>query len=158
MWEVALRGLTYDGCVLHSVINHGLCVVMTVALAWKTPSSGRRHAGWLVCLLLVSALQVMLWWFGAMGVSLVWCALCGYGLTQFRGTRGAARVGLVVALLLAVAGLVFYAMTFPAITTVAHACAVLVGVVIGKVWNGLEGAVSGARTARSRKHAKDDIG
>lgn len=134
MWEVIIRGLTYDGSVLHSVINHGLCVASVLALAWRAQAMGRAHREWVCCLLLASVIQVALWYLGAMGVSLVWCMVSGFALLQVRDTPVPARWGLVAALLLALAGLVFYAMTFPTITTVAHGCAVVLGVVIGAVF------------------------
>jgi hypothetical protein len=127
MWEVVIRGLSYDGSLLHSVINHGLCLSSASALAWQAQRTGRGHRGWVCRLVLAVTIQVAFWWLGAMGVSLVWCMLSGDALMQLRGARGAARWGLVAALLLALAGLVFYAVTFPAITTIAHGCAVVLG-------------------------------
>ena len=117
--------LTYDGSVLDTVLNTVVLVVAIVALV----AQGRSP--WWVVLVVITVLQVVLWFaLGVVGFSLIWSALAGaavvelVGRRRMPGNRWALGVAAVAALVL----IVYYAVTLPAITTVAHLLAVLVGI------------------------------
>lgn len=136
-------GLTYDGSLLHCLINYGLLCISALALHRYQPARG-----WWACLLVATALQMALW-FGAnaAGVSVVWCMLAGFGLVAWRraGTeRSPGLRFLLAALLLDLAGIALYAGWFPPITTEAH----LVAVVLGGIVQMLVHVLRKSRTTR----------
>lgn len=131
--HVLASRLTYEGNLLHSLINHGL-IALTAApfLAPAPRSEAQAVRGWIGCFLLALAVQVLLWFaVGAGGVSVVWCAMAGFGASVRTGRTGAlgARGGrlLTIAIAGALVGILYYAATFPIITTVAHGVAVAMG-------------------------------
>ena len=144
--QVIADGLTYGGNLPHSLTNYGLIAVTTApflvpegrAAAPQGPIA-RRWAG---CLLIAFAVQVALWFgAGAVGVSVVWCAMAGYGLialTSAPEASGPARRALLkVGLGAALVGVLYYAVTFPVITTVAHGAALVMGLGIGALFRAL---------------------
>ena len=132
--QVSARGLTYDGQIRHVVINYALILLTVLPFAFAR-SRPRRAAAWPWggCLGLAFGVQVLLWFtLGASGVSIVWCALAGYALMGFLraepGLVPQSRVLTILALGSAAAGILYYALTFPALTTIAHLCAVVLGI------------------------------
>ncbi|MBX3014608.1 MAG: hypothetical protein KF832_24020 [Caldilineaceae bacterium] len=130
LWLTLMNSLTYEGHWLHAWLN-AMLIVLTVLpfLRAPRPPGWRPHQGWKLCLGIITLLQVALWFLAdAVGVSLIWCAMAGFlageswrgGFTQNRLAQAA--------LLAALAAIVYYAIAFPLITTVAHLVAVLVGV------------------------------
>lgn len=128
------NGLTYEGQVLHIIINYAL-VALTV-IPFPRPDNrvqrGSSHA-WLGCLAIASGVQVVVWFtMRAVGISIIWCAMAGYLFMDYtRGDIGQAREKpqlAMVALVAAGIGIVYYAAAFPIDTTVAHLVALVMGI------------------------------
>ena len=138
--QVLRRGMTYDGRIAHVLINYALIILVLLPNVFI----GQRMEGspdwtWMTCLGIALLVQVLLWFIAqASGVSIVWSALAGYTLIAYgtRGTGSAEQNGFLALLALSSAGcaIVYYAVTYPLITTIAHICAVLLGI---GVWFGL---------------------
>jgi hypothetical protein len=137
--EVIVNGLTYAGQPIHIVINYTLIVLVVVPfLLSANRAVGKKSRAWLACLTIAVIAQVALWFaaravgMGVIGVSLVWSIMLGYLLIDYlRGNLGRTghRRGLVpVALGAGCGGIVYYAVGFPAITTIAHLVAAGIGV------------------------------
>lgn len=128
------NGLTYEGQLLHIIINYTLIILTIVPfLLDRDSSTNWKYRGWIVSFVIITSFQVAVWFLiDAVGVSLIWCTMAGYivvyywldGLRQDKVTNRLARV----ALLSAFAVMVYYAVVFPIITTVAHVVAVLIGI------------------------------
>lgn len=139
--RVIADGLTYGGNLSHTLVNYGLIAVTTApfllledrAVAVPQGPLARR---WAECLLIALAVQVALW-FGAdaVGVSVVWCAMAGYGLlalTSASEAFGPARRTLLkIGFGGALVGVLYYGAAFPVITTVAHGAALAMGLGTG---------------------------
>jgi hypothetical protein len=63
------------------------------------------------------------------GISIIWCGITGWMLTEGLYRRGSFGI-LVLPLLCNLSGMIYYAITAEAITTVAHICAVILGSVL----------------------------
>lgn len=134
--QIISDGLTYEGNVLHSCINYGL-IAITIAPRFVLPKRSHISRGrqWMACLLIAVGVQIVLWFgLGAVGVSVVWSTLAGYSLIErvsgSEAHESVYRGVLNVALLSALVGILYYAVTFPIITTIAHGVALLMGVAI----------------------------
>lgn len=128
------NGLTYEGQLLHIIINYTL-IILTVApfLLHRDSSNNRKHRGWLESFAIITFFQVVVWFaMNAVGVSLIWCTMAGYiGVCYWRDGLRQEKVTnrwTLVALLSAFAAIIYYAVVFPIITTVAHVVAVLIGI------------------------------
>ncbi len=118
------------------VINYALIILVLLPYVFVLRGAkGSDGWAWATCLAIALVVQVLLWFaVGATGVSIVWSALAGFLLMDlWRGDIGGAHANTFMALLAlggAGAGIVYYALTFPLITTIAHICAVLLGIVV----------------------------
>ena len=133
--EVIVNGLTYAGQPIHIVINYTLIVLVVVPfLLSANRAVGKKSRAWLACLTIAVIAQVALWFAarGAIGVSLVWSIMLGYLLIDYlRGNLGRTGHGrrlVPIALGAGCGGIVYYAVGFPAITTIAHLVAAGIGV------------------------------
>lgn len=95
--------------------------------------ASRLGSRWVGCFLIALAVQVLLWFIvDAVGVSVIWATMAGYSLVLRTTRREAYTPGrrrlLTVALVSVLIGIVYYAVTLPFITTVAHVVAVLLGI------------------------------
>jgi hypothetical protein len=137
--EVIINGLTYQGQVLHIIINYTLIIllVMPFLLFDNRVPSEESHA-WLGCLVIAVIVQVAVWFaarvggISAVGVSLIWCVMVGYFLIDYsKGKLGRAvyiRAFVLVTLGASFGGIIYYMVAFPAITTIAHLVAAGIGV------------------------------
>src|SRR5919205_1687403 len=141
--RIVVNGLTYAGNLLHSLINYSLIAMTIVPFLMPTAQSrALATRTWIGCLLIALAVQVILWFgLGAVGVSVIWSTMAGYSLaerashsTQRDPTR---RQLLTVALVSATFGILYYAVTLPLITTLAHGMAVMMGIGLFYVLNSL---------------------
>ena len=134
--RVVWRGLSYEGSLRDVVINYALIVLVVLPYVFvRNRAGGPGGWGWAVCLVVALVVQVLLWFVvQATGVSIIWSALAGFLLTDILrvGLSEAQPNSVLVLLALACtgAGIVYYALTFPPITTVAHLCAVLLGLAV----------------------------
>jgi len=136
--HVIRRGLTYegDGRRRDVVINYTLIILVLLPYVFTQQYlEGSGDSAWAACLAIALVVQVLLWFVvGATGVSIIWSALAGFILMDlWRMGIGAAQPNTFLALLAlggAGAGIVYYAFTFPPITTIGHVCAVTLGVVV----------------------------
>ena len=134
--ETFARGATYSGAWTFIAPNYLLLVLG--ALPFFLAREGERARGWLAASALAWGLQIAFWFtLGAEGVSVVWCTQAGlFALVAARGRtpgEGPARLAQTTFLTLAALAVAFYAATLPAISTVAHLCAALLGVGVGWV-------------------------
>ncbi|MGB2864264.1 MAG: hypothetical protein WBC05_13120 [Sedimentisphaerales bacterium] len=139
MLQVIINGLTYEGQTLHIIINYALIllVVMPFLLIYNRAPRKESRA-WLGCLAIAVIVQVAVWFaaravgISVVGVSLIWCMIMGYLLIDYSGGnlgRTGYRRGFVfVALGTGFGGIVYYMVSFPAITTIAHLVAAGIGV------------------------------
>jgi hypothetical protein len=129
-----LKGLTYDGDNVAMIINYGLIVLLMLPFILGTVV---KRQAWILCVILMALIQVLLWFFAdAIGVSLIWSGLAGFlGLTYYNkmADQSALNIGVLV---IAVAAIIFYAVTYPILTTVAHVLAVILGAIIFAVTDG----------------------
>ena len=125
-------GATYAGHPFHIVLNYSVLLLVLVPHFFLFY---RRSYGWLVLLLLFTVIQVGLWFTnGAVGISLIWCALAGYNLYLFFYLRKegiATAFLLILSPLVAIGAMVFYYLYFPVATTAAHVSAFLLGLAWG---------------------------
>jgi len=136
--EIVYHYFLYNGSVVDIVINYLLIILYTVTnlIPWTTCSS-RRNIFINLHSLVVMTIQVLCWIFlEAYGVSLIWCGQLGLLLTwllcllMLRPRTILISYQLVMKTWLTLPGLgaiVYYAISFPLITTVAHVLAVIVG-------------------------------
>lgn len=129
-----INGLTYEGQWLHILINYSLIIMTVAPFVRKGDLSAQKveHQGWKICLAIITLLQIAVRFRAdAVGVSLIWSAMAGFlALTDWRGARTQAKrePRLTQIALAAVCGaLLYYAVAFPVITTVAHMVALLIG-------------------------------
>lgn len=126
------EGATYNNHPFHIVLNYALLVLTLIPHLFLL---GRRSYGWLILFVLFTVIQVGLWFTnGAVGISIIWCAMAGYNLLLFFRRR---KEGVAIAFLflfspiLAFGAMVFYYLLFPPITTAAHVSAFLLGLALG---------------------------
>ena len=132
--RVIRRGMAYDGQIRDVAINYALIAIALlpyVFAGWRP--AGSTDWNWAACLGTALVVQVLLWFAArATGVSIIWSALAGYTLMElWSGGTGIARQNgfpALVALGGAGAGIVYYALIYPLITTIAHLCAVVLGI------------------------------
>jgi hypothetical protein len=119
-----IAALTYDGSIVDTVLNAVVLIVVLAALV------AQRRSPWWITLAVMTVLQVALWFaMGVVGFSLVWSGLTGAILVELIAQRRSPsrRWVLVVSAAVAGAAIIYYAVTFPPVTTIAHLLAVLVG-------------------------------
>jgi hypothetical protein len=119
--------LTYGGSLYHSIINYAL-VVLSIGPAIYYPTTRRRPA--IAALLFTSTFQISLCLFvvDCAGVSIIWCATCGWLYTgHHRYHHRPMPLAVRATLWLGAGGILYYMATLPPITTVAHFCAVGMG-------------------------------
>lgn len=138
-----VNGLTYEGQVFHILINYTL-IILTVLPFLRNPDSStswERH-GWKICLGIITLLQIVVWFIAdAVGVSLIWSAMAGFlafaywrgGFEQAQNKKRLVQIALTATF----AAIVFYAVAFPVITTIAHVVALFVGLSVFLIGAGL---------------------
>jgi len=124
------NGLSYNGSTLHMLINYFLIAISVLPYCIESVRR-TKHRAWVLALCIVSLVQVLLWFLlGVVGVSVIWCAMTGYLLIDFkrRGLKPARKNGMMLfSILMGVGGIFYYFITFPMLTTVAHVVALLIG-------------------------------
>jgi len=141
--DLIITALGYDGSVLDTVLNAVVLIAVLTAL-----SAQRRSPSWIV-LIVMAVLQVALWLAaGAVGFSVVWAGLAGAVVVELdvrSGSRPRQLSMLVIALVVVLAAIIYYAVTLPLITTIAHLLALVLGVGIQMLARRIL-RTSGART------------
>lgn len=138
--------LSYGGSTRDIAINYavlGIDVLMSclVFLVWRDQREKRLPA--LGSFLFVVLFQLTICWvIACSGISVIWCAICGWMLHEQRqltsvesqqGFRKFAASTLHVLIIpLNIGIIVYYAIVAPMITTVAHFCAMVLGVLLSK--------------------------
>ncbi|OOQ60790.1 hypothetical protein [Mucilaginibacter pedocola] len=121
-------GLTYAGEVKHIIINY-LALLITVAPITMLPAKALKikQAAYLV-LFIMAVFQVVLWFVvAATGISVTWCALSGAIVLIVARYREYRQPLLFVAIAATLIAIIYYALTLPIETTIAHAAAVVLG-------------------------------
>ena len=138
----------YDDSLSDILINYCLIIVFTLINNCGPQDVGRTLANLhtvifcllqTLCWLLLEAYGVSLVWSGQLGLSLLlvldWSGLCSLADSQARnnqGTSSPTKLGLRAASgLVGVVAILYYAVWFPPITTVAHLVSVLAGSLVG---------------------------
>ena len=147
--------LSYNGSLRDILLNYTLVVLNAVychrmlCASNKHKISQRRKRAAYGSLAFVVAFQILLCLaVGCSGVSIVWCAMGGWSMLvgsrkEARRTKGFSdvpirRMGHVL-FLLDLSAIVYYAILFPPITTIAHIAALLLGAVLA--WISTAGTV-----------------
>ncbi len=108
--------LSYNGTVPDTVLNYA--ILSAHLYAERISTSRRSTATTLSCFLFVVVFQIVLCLVvGCSGISIIWCACLGWQYRQLP-----LWLGILDGLLL-----LYYAVTAEWITTVAHACAIVMG-------------------------------
>ena len=137
--QMIINGLTYEGKVLHIIINYTLIMLVIMPyLLFDNRAPSKESRAWLVCLAIAVIVQVAVWFaaraigVSVVGVSLIWCMMMGYLLIGYLkgnlGRVGHGRVFVFVALIACCVGIAYYMVAFPAVTTIAHLVAAGIGV------------------------------
>jgi hypothetical protein len=136
----AYDGDTRDIAINYAVLGIDMIMSYVVFLAWPDQRKKRTPAA--LSLLFVIVLQLVIcWWVACSGISVVWCAVCGWMLHEKRqpppfeleGLRKwAASTVHVLIIPLNIAVIVYYALVANILTTVAHFCAMVLGVLLSK--------------------------
>ena len=141
--DLIITALGYDGSVLDTVLNAVVLIAVLTAL------SAQRRSPWWIVLIVMAVLQVALWLAaGAVGFSVVWAGLAGAVVVELvvrSGSRPRQHSMLVIALVVVLAAIIYYAVTLPLITTIAHLLALVLGVGIQMLARRIL-RTSGART------------
>lgn len=129
--ETLLVGASYGGSAWHSGLNYGLLLIVLF------PNLLDKRRSWLVLLIGFSLLQAGLWFvLQATGISLIWCALAGYNLWRYgraqRPRFSSATFLLAFSLGASLVLILYYALNFPFITTVAHGLALALGYTLAR--------------------------
>lgn len=134
--EVLVNGFTYNGQLMHIVINYALifiCLSPFIKVTGQWKRVFRKY--WISIFSIMTILQIYLWFAeNVTGVSLIWSALAGLNLlmliriNRLRGEGMALVKKLIwISLLCVLFADIYYWFTFPAITTIAHLVATCVG-------------------------------
>jgi hypothetical protein len=137
--QVIIDGLTYEGQVLHIIINYALIILAVMPFLFFNVRAPRKNSSaWVGYLVIAVFIQVAVWFaarairVSVVGVSLIWCIMMGYLLVDYSkgnlGRTGHMRGLVLIALGSGCGGIVYYMVAFPAITTISHLVAVSVGV------------------------------
>ena len=141
--DLIITALGYDGSVLDTALNAVVLIAVLTAL------SAQRRSPWWIVLIVMAVLQVALWLAaGAVGFSVVWAGLAGAVVVELgvrSGSRPRQHSMLVIALVVVLAAIIYYAVTLPLITTIAHLLALVLGVGIQMLARRIL-RTSGART------------
>jgi hypothetical protein len=153
--------LGYNGSIKHVLINYSLILVNLVYCILEMKrvgtdvelraSRGKRHQEIraLSALAFVVLFQIILCLARrCSGVSIIWCAICGWIMSRHRRKIGDSEIvqeqqnvnlqeysfamefGEKIVVLVDILAILFYAVAFPFITTVAHVCALVLGAIL----------------------------
>lgn len=129
--QTLVDGVTYNGSIRHCIINY---VLILLVLLPHLRITGKQQAirMWFSTFITAVLVQALLWFVaGAVGVSVVWCAMAGFNLVHFYKSNELHTAELkrlyIVGFVASFTAIVYYAVLFPAITTVAHGIAVGMG-------------------------------
>lgn len=133
--QKAINAVTYNGAVKDMVINYALIVTVIVPhfIAGDNLKENNRSWYWVLCTSII--LQVIVWYYAnAAGVSIIWCALAGCNMLRFGRdlpyVTTAAKIVLITSVLFAMAGVIYYFIRLPFITTSAHIIAWSAGIIL----------------------------
>ena len=126
------EGATYAGHPFHIILNYTLLLLVLIPNLF---GMGNNTRAWLTLFISFTIIQISFWFaMGAVGISLIWCVLAGYNLLIFfllRKEGAVTAVLLLLSPLAALSAIIFYAIYFPLLTTVAHSIAFVLGIVLG---------------------------
>ena len=132
--------VTYGGSISDICINYTLLVLDITFCAWWLTMRHQNVRKPLTSLIIVAIYQVLLCFFlGCSGVSIVWCAVIGWYIHKSRcvvGQRNSEQYHIWYELLLLLpnaSALLYYAITSEVITSIAHICALLLGMGMSKL-------------------------
>ena len=120
--DTFVAGASYGGSAWHSGLNYGLLLMVLL------PNLLDNRRSWLVLLIGFSLLQIGIWFvLQGTGISLIWRALAGFNLWRYgrsqRSRFSSATFLLAFSLGASLVLLIYYALNFSLITTVAHGLA-----------------------------------
>lgn len=127
------NGLTYGGDLKLSVLNYALLVVAMLPFFLSALQSIAKR--WRIVLIVAVAVQATFWFvLRAQGISIVWNALAGMlVLVAFRHRLSLlmkTKWMIVISIAVVILADVYFAFTFPLITTIAHGAAFLLGMIL----------------------------
>lgn len=115
--------LAYNGSIYHSTINYSLFSLSLIAAA-RHPTIPRVRA--VIAFTGITAFQIGLCLLvDCSGISIIWCSMAGWLWAGHNCRRPPVPVK--IALFADGMGILYYAVAFPMITTVAHVCALGMG-------------------------------
>jgi hypothetical protein len=125
--QTLIAGSTYAGSVKHSVINYVLIALNLLPIILPVKPAKIKYAVWWV-FITMTVLQILVWFGTAIGVSAIWSALAGANLVLTTRYSNSNRALFFVGIIAALAGIIYYALTFPFATTIAHIVCALAGI------------------------------
>ncbi len=131
--QILIDGLTYNDSVKESSINYTLILLTLIPHLVRPENKVRGNTDYWYWALITSVLVQILLWFSldVVGVSIIWCSMAGFNLLillkEFYN-RSRNKILLIVSVLAGLVGIIYYAVIFSAITTVAHIIGGLMGI------------------------------
>ena len=134
-WENIYHFLLYDGAISDILINYSLILLYTIVFYYPWTSSHLNISKLFITIhiFICITLQVIVWFLeDAYGVSLIWCGQLGLLIFVIVHSMYKLKSIIVlkphlVSVLTGVGAVIYYAIVYPPITTVAHIAAVVVG-------------------------------
>ena len=141
LWAKIECILTYGGSGLDIAINYSLLILDVTFSAWWLNITNQNAMKPCISLIAVMIYQVVLCLIlGCSGVSIVWCAVVGWYIQKSRCQSQAASPqkaflckAEIALLLLNASALIYYAISSAMITSLAHGCALLLGMGLSKL-------------------------
>ena len=144
-FTTAINGLTYNGNVKQMAVNYALVLLVMLPHFFASDNLKENTRSWYWVVLSAIILQVLVWYVaGAAGVSIIWCAIAGCNMLRFGPDflylPALAKTVLLGSLLFAISAVVYYFISLPVITTLAHVIAWSMGIVLFYIYHNLYAA------------------
>jgi hypothetical protein len=142
--------LSYDGAETDILINYmtlSVNVLVSIPLCFVFPSSAPlARFFWVPLLICLFIFQIVLCLFeGCTGISIVWCCVCSFNtylwfqiyksdIISSQGYKSSLYASISLAGLLSAGVIIYYGVVSELLTTIAHLCAIVLGVAIGFIF------------------------
>lgn len=132
IWQTIINAATYNYSIKHCVINYMLISVSVLPHLVARIQSKANQNKWLWVLIISTFVQVFIWFsFNAVGVSIIWCSTTGFNILYFKREpfqfSDTTKLLYNLSFASVLIGVVYYFITLPFLTTIAHLIAILMG-------------------------------
>ncbi len=138
-WGTLYQALSYSGNCIFVLINYFL--LSCTLFVYLFTKLKRVNTQWWIPTLLATILQVLFWFLlKVQGISIIWNAISGMLLLDYlrsrKGLDTKEKITIYLVLLFVLAGDLYFAIIAPLITTIAHICAILLGILLRLLFRG----------------------